>query len=73
MSWFFGPGTFFVYVRQAVEHYPYAGTPSLEPKHETYTHTQILTAIQPPIGPVEVISGSSQTWLGILKGRPFQA
>ncbi len=45
----------FVYIRQARAYYPFAGTPSLEPKHETYTHTQILTAIQPPLGLLEVI------------------
>jgi hypothetical protein len=65
---FFGPGYFFVYIREAGAYYPIAGTPSLEPKHETCTHTQILTSIQPPIGPLEVISRSRQTWLGILKG-----
>jgi hypothetical protein len=52
-------------IRQAGAYYPFAGTPSLEPKHETYTHTdthtQFLPASQPPIGPLEVISGSRQT------------
>jgi hypothetical protein len=45
-------------------YYPFAGTPSLEPKYETYTHTQILTTMQPPTGPVEVISGSRE-YVGI--------
>ncbi len=46
----FLPGYFFVYLRQAEAYYPFAGTPSLEPKHETHTHTQILTAFQTSIG-----------------------
>jgi hypothetical protein len=58
---FFLSEYFFVCIRQAGDYYPFAGTPSLESKHETYTHTEILTAIQPPIGPLEVISGSKQT------------
>jgi hypothetical protein len=51
---------FFVYISQAGAYSPFAGTPRLEPKHET-AHTLILTAIQSPIGPLEVISGSRQT------------
>jgi hypothetical protein len=41
MSPFFLPGysIFFVYIRQAGDFYPFAGTPSLEPKYE-HTHTQ---------------------------------
>jgi hypothetical protein len=54
-----------VYIRQAGAYYSIAATPSLEPKHELHTHphthTQILTGIQPPIGALEVISGSRQT------------
>jgi hypothetical protein len=36
---------FILNIRQAGAYYPFAGTPSLEPKHETYTH--IAPATQP--------------------------
>jgi hypothetical protein len=37
VSPFFWTRIFLVYSRQAGDYYPFAGTPSLEPKHETYT------------------------------------
>jgi hypothetical protein len=39
-------------------------------KH-THTHTQILTAIQPPNGPLEVISGGikKETHLGLTTSK----
>jgi hypothetical protein len=49
---FFGAGNVFFYVRQAGAYSPFAGAPSLEHKHETCSHTQILSNIQPPIGPL---------------------
>jgi hypothetical protein len=46
-----------VNIRKAEAYYPFARSPRLEPKHETFIHT-ILPASLPPIGTLEVIFGS---------------
>jgi hypothetical protein len=60
VSIFFNQDMFIVNIRHTGAYYPFGGTPSLEPRHET--HTPLLPASQPPIGPLEVISGPRQNY-----------
>jgi hypothetical protein len=48
----------FVYSRQAGDYYPLQGLQVWNPNMKHIQEILILTTIQPPVGPLEVISGS---------------